>query len=313
MREPDFHSGDADYATESGTEDKTLRDIRFESFLSILQDASKIRDQDISKFSDLVNKAKGPNRSMRQFAKDMGKNPTQLSRALNGQLKGGCPNDLLALIANYADQESGVTLEALMEANGQVPKKSLQAARMQRETEISALYAQTLSSELIRRGYTVTAIGSELFPGPVGRLCFDLTLVTDAVDRGTGRWVFEFKFSGNQELDGRRQIVGTGATRRLLAQIMANFYAGTIPADKVSIVVSHKALFEQLKEQLQGYRIPDLLSIILINTSTRTVTEEFTMQTTDDCPPKEVFFPVQDTLSAEDKGDWDTDDDTDYE
>ena len=282
--------------------------LKLQKYLSVLQMVTKVKDPDHAKFAELVTKAKGSNRSMRQFAKDMGKNPTQLSRAVNGKLKGGCPNDLLALIATHADPESGVTLEDLMKSNGQVPKESLRAIQMRDEMEISHLYVQTLTSELIRRGYTVTAIAPEFFSGPTGRLCFDLALKTNAIERGTGRWVFEFKIYGNPGLDGRMYPVGTGATQRLILQIMANFYAGTMPADKVSIVVNQKAVFDQLKAQLQDYRIPDLLSIILINTSAREVTEEFTLQTTDGCQPKEVFFPVPDKQIVEDTVDWDTDD-----
>ena len=78
---------------------------------------TRIHDVDKERLSNLVLRAKGENRSMRQFAEQIGTTPSTLSRLINMQT-GTASDELIYKIAENADPESGVTLDDLMNAHG---------------------------------------------------------------------------------------------------------------------------------------------------------------------------------------------------
>lgn len=78
----------------------------------------RVKECDDQKLSALVVKAKGINRSLNQFAKDCGVNPSTMSRLINMKNNTTCSEDLIAAIAKNADADSGVSLEDLLEAYG---------------------------------------------------------------------------------------------------------------------------------------------------------------------------------------------------
>ena len=63
--------------------------------------------------------AKG-DRTMQEFARDCGANPSTFTRIMQKANKGASSPELLEAIAENAAAESGVTLNALAEANGYV-------------------------------------------------------------------------------------------------------------------------------------------------------------------------------------------------
>ena len=83
----------------------------------------RIRPPDKEKLAELLVRAKGASRSMRQFALDCGVNPSTLSRIVNMKTSGACTDELLQKVAQNSDTESGITFEILMDANGKVPRR----------------------------------------------------------------------------------------------------------------------------------------------------------------------------------------------
>ena len=70
----------------------------------------------------LVEIAKGPERTMAQFAKDCGKSPATFSRIMHGRNEKRLSEKVLKDIADNAYESDIVNFEALMRANGMVPK-----------------------------------------------------------------------------------------------------------------------------------------------------------------------------------------------
>ena len=91
---------------------------RLMAYMEKLSQYVRIHDPDKDRLSELVIKAKGPKRSMRKFAEDIGVNPSTLSRLVNQKTAGANTDRLIAEIAAHADPESGVTFEQLVEAHG---------------------------------------------------------------------------------------------------------------------------------------------------------------------------------------------------
>lgn len=213
----------------------------------------RVRDVDKEALSDLIIRAKGPRRSMRQFAQELEVNPSTLSRIVNQQFNGASKDELIAKIAACADPESGVTLEMLMEAHG-VEERETNFRETIRKAETRM--RQVVLDELITRGYSVEAAMPEC--RTESGMYYDLVIKTNAVEQGDRRWAFDFKVArGNG-------VPGSGVYSRWIDHAMASFYCGKAEADKVTLVVEYRDLYEQLVRRLEGYCIPDELSVMLI-------------------------------------------------
>lgn len=275
------------------TEDRNNNDkavARMSKYYEELTKYIRVRDPDKETLAELVIRAKGPKRSMRQFATELGVNPSTLSRITNMQTASANKDTLIADIAEHADPESGVTFEMLMRAHG------MEMQQRNRVREAYAMFEQrcrmVIQDELLKRGYSVSSvtIAGETEP-------FDITIKTDAVDRGDGVWAFEFRMmSPDPGVSGIP--TGMGRTRQCMDMIMRKFYTGTANADKVSVVVEHRAIFEQLKQRYSGYRIPDEISFILI--AGNRVVDEYVIPMIGR-EPKDTFFKITETTK---KPDW---------
>ncbi len=261
---------------------KEKMEERMKKYGAQLSKYIRVRDPDKAMLSELVIKAKGPARSMRQFASDLGVNPSTLSRIVNMQTAGANKDTLIADIAEKADPESGVTFEKLMEAHG------MEKQQYNNKIELFSRFEQrcrmVIQDELLKRGYSISAMQEGR-----GKDIYDILIKTDAVSHGEGRWAFDFKmFSSDPRISGIP--VGMGRTRQCVDRIMSKFYTETAEADKVSVVVERRQIFEQLKSMYSNICIPDEISFILI--SGNQVAEEYVI------PMKEreekvTFFPIE--------------------
>lgn len=110
---------------------------------------TRIHDVDKERLSNLVLRAKGENRSMRQFAEQIGTTPSTLSRLINMQT-GTASDELIYKIAENADPESGVTLDDLMNAHG---KSRSQKDLYNQLSLLAKLSIQLIDESLMKLGY----------------------------------------------------------------------------------------------------------------------------------------------------------------
>lgn len=82
----------------------------------------KTHEVDKEKFAGLLLVAKGT-RTMKTFALECGVNPSTFTRITQMTNKGASSQELIEAIATHADPKSGVTLEALADANGYTIEK----------------------------------------------------------------------------------------------------------------------------------------------------------------------------------------------
>lgn len=128
--------------------------------------------------------------------------------------------------------------------------------------------------DLKRRGYTVEDSVAERLSGAGFGLQYDFALQTDALKQGNGKWYFDCKMSRG----GAGVVpVGAGRTMQILTMTMSLFYCEAIDAQRVSIIVDHRAIFEQLKRRCQDITIPDELSIIFVDINGMRVADEYVL------------------------------------
>ena len=223
----------------------------------------------------LVDAARGT-RSIRQFAEVLKVNPSSLSRILSGKVK-EINSQLLAKIAVYADPDSGVTIEKLMEAQGKVKADDIDVLY----TRFESACRRAISDELLQRGYSVSYVKG--LDTDTERVC-DFAIKTDALSSKEDVWLFECKMLSAQS----QYPVGIGRTRIWIDSAMAYYYKGKT-ANRLTLVVDRKDIFENVKETLKGYSLKDEVSVMYVSPVQGKVLGEYIAPLADGRVPVVVF------------------------
>ncbi len=209
----------------------------------------------------LVDAARGT-RSIRQFAEELKVNPSTISRILNGKVK-EINSQLLAKIAVYADPDSGVTIEKLMEAQGQVKADDIDVLY----TRFESACRRTISDELLQRGYSVVYV-KEL-DQDTQNVC-DFAIKTDALAGENNVWLFECKMMTAHS----RIPVGMGRSRIWIDSAMAYYYKGG-RAGRLTLVVDRMDIYESIRDTLASYALIDEISVMCISPQKGAVIREY--------------------------------------
>lgn len=236
---------------------------------------------DFDKFADLVVKAKGTQRTMQQFAAEIGTTPSTLSRIINKKNTGASAESLLRAIAEHADPESGVTLDMLMAANGKADKQ-LSRSEWIRENEQDCIMAIENSLRMMN----VKSISNEVRLGVRGASWF-FDFAADV--EGVGRWCFDIKlwdYPGSSKPG--RMPVGFGNTRQWIMSALSAFYIND-DIKKITLVVQNRVIYEQMAQILSEMRIKDVISVALVNREKGLIVAESCSVTLDGCENAPFF------------------------
>lgn len=103
----------------------------------------KLTDEQCAKRVELIDLARG-NLSIPQFAKKAGIAHSILYKIKSGATREACSYDVLAAIAKNAAEGSGVTLEALLEANGYPPPNTMSLEEAQGLEKIKTVFMENI-------------------------------------------------------------------------------------------------------------------------------------------------------------------------
>lgn len=247
---------------------------RLAKYAELMKDYRKVRGPDLQKLAELVKLARGA-RSVRRFAEELGVSPSTISRLENGKAS-GISNELLVKIAEHADPTSGVSLHSLLLANGMDRPKNLNPLRLLKEFEIVA--SDVVRNELYQAGYSFVNAKETSIPGYNG-YSPDMVMESNSIN---GVWMFDFMWVG-KERDDRHTRWGAARVVEKVFQFMSIFYCGPSEIKKVSIVINSPETFdyvvESLKSRLDGIKIKDLMSVILIDEDKRYIAKEWYLPT----------------------------------
>ena len=250
--------------SELGSLSKILEDI--ESSASLTGVGLKRKS-----LSDLVADAKG-DRSMRGFSESSGVNVSTISRLINGKIT-DVSVETLEKIAADADPASGVTLDQLKASQEIADQGNAQLLASQFDYDCRS----AITNGLLDRGYSVryprTPATSNTF--------YNFEIVTDALGHDNRSWFFECKTMASPA----RQ---TDVTISWIHQAMVYYYCGGT-AGRISLVVDSAAVYEQIKNRLSEYKIPDEISVILISGRTGRVQKEYVTPLIDDRSANVIF------------------------
>lgn len=85
---------------------------------------------------------------------------------------------------------------------------------------------------------------------------------------------------------------GVEKTKIWLNNAMALYYSGE-NAGRISIIVNNRTVFEQIRELMSHYKIPDEISVILVSTEKQKVLDEYVMSLSDGQEAKRVLADYQ--------------------
>jgi len=272
--------------------------------MTSLADYERVGEADRDKLAELLIRAKGAKRSMRQFALDCNVNPSTFSRIVNKKTSRSNTDELLFAIAQSADPDSGVTFRDLMKANGKAVRQM--TGKIDRGTIAADLEQKAkniILNEILRRGYSVSAYDEKIRHNALNYWYrSDWAFKTDGVsaDRAMKLWEFEFIPCFDCSSAGIRQSLVK--MRQKLLMIMGLFYTGDMKPDKFSFVLTNMDQFEILIATLDGTAIKDVFSVILVDTEAGKVQSEYIFPMTDGGEPFKVFTPIEDAPLPEDDG-----------
>lgn len=260
-------------------------EARLGSMVVRVQMAIRAGEVDREKTVDLFNRAMGP-RSKRKFADDLGVNVSSVSRISNGQVNEINPS-LLAKIAFYADPNSDVTLDQLMEAQGLIDSKERAKLSYRYEEECRRI----MVDELLRRGNSVN-YGSQPELDDIQKQMFaDFVIKTNALGAEESRWIVECKMMSQYSM----LPIGSGRSKIWIDSAMAYYYCGG-EAGRISLIVDNRAVFEQMKKKMSELTVPDEISVILISTSQGKILDEYAVPLKDNRKP---VYPITDLQETE--------------
>ena len=217
---------------------------------------------DKEELSRLVLIAKGSNRTMQQFAAEIGVTPSTLSRIVNMKNETPSSYKVIKSIASFAERDSGVTIEMLLKANGTEEKKFDIIKTEQMSVENLNILVKKISENIGEKGSLQKEWKSEPF------YQFDFCIDT----REFGLWAFDYKFGPSINW----LPVGCGKSMLWISKAIAAMNCNK-EIKRVSLVENRKLLYQQMKERLDQIKTERPISIIFISGQTGKILEATSM------------------------------------
>ncbi len=244
--------------------------------MTALANYVRVKQPDKDKLAELVIRSKGSKRSMRQFARECGIDPSTMSRIINKKISRASSDEVIISIAEHADEESGVTIEMLMDAHGKVPRRMSGRLKYNTYSTIENTIKDIISKELLERGYIISTPKTELTHNALNyKYCTDWALLTDA-NSTPGKielWEFEFWPTIIKEEKEVRHV--TMKLRQKFLMVLGLYYTGNMSPKKMSFVLTERKVYDYLLSTLKEIEFTDLFSLILINVDKAIVEEEY--------------------------------------
>lgn len=260
-----------------------------------LREYQQIRTPDMAALANYVNKAKGPERSMAQFAEDTQIGASTLSRIVNGKITKPLSKDVIIRIFECrANQEDEYLLDALARANGllspsyakRVQAEDSFAAKRNAEASRANMMKNSLVAGVVACGLPVDGTINNrivhvnddvplVFPRRRGD--FTIKLRAEGILSSIQEWSF---FLYPQLTDEEiRQRPDRFVIRMYLERITPWFlldawYPEQLRGNKFSFVFLDESLFNAFIEALQPAKLNNEMTVLLMDRYTFEVRKE---------------------------------------
>lgn len=264
----------------------------------------KTHDVDKTKFAMLLIAAKG-GRTMKDFADACGVNPSTFTRISQQANKGASSIDLIQAIADNAAPSSGVTLEALADANGYTVERdrgivAMRIANSNKNNE--SLTKDILVQELLDRGAEVRMGKIRYDFGKTMSLSPDALIMTNAFGGERDIWMVESLFFSGRTMQRNPALPRDGhplspsEVKQRTFQVLSRFVFIAMMRETLfkpslySIVVYDKDIYDVIVEEFNETVVPAEISIILIDALNSTIVEEYLLPSVGSDPLRKGYF-----------------------
>lgn len=253
----------------------------------------KTREPDKDEFARLLKAAMG-DRTMSAFAELCGVSPSTVLRVLNKSNKGASSQAFMEAIACNAAPGSGVTHEAILEANGFTPLRNTFHAETTAAENERAVY-NVLLKELLVRGAELRMGDTRFRVSKNLKVAPDILILTDIFGGGRKLWMMEvlppYKVSMEDPskawaMRARQKTFQTISRFSFLAMQGVDWQ---VPA-QFSIVTSEEPVYRALVDEFSETKVPAKMSLIFVDTECRAVKDEFFLPQADGSGIPESYF-----------------------
>ena len=260
-QESPYQENDNLSGTSTLSHDETLS---HEELVRIVNRSVQQGDIDVEKTKELLKLAKGM-RTIAAFAADMGITTNNLSRIMCGKIIVLRKDTMIKIVENAAPG-SGVTIQALMDAQGYLPWDD---AAIGKEGHFVGKCREAIAKVLKDKGFEATY--QKQGPGrPEVQPLYNIDITSTALSKGGGRWLIECKKLTNFTWGAR----GSEKIQHWLDAAMAYYYRGDI-AGRISVLVDQQDVFDRIKEKLSSFRLRDEISVILMSEKHWKIIDEY--------------------------------------
>lgn len=266
------------------------------------------RTPDLLRLGELVTRAKGPSRTMAQFAEDCGIGASTLSRIANGKITKAVSLENLQAIYDHRDESVELPFETFARADGYVSPKEYTFFSRRGSFEDLRQAEQTaqniITRSLLNRGITLKRIAPvtlfrEDFPRVRPSLGLDLKC-----EIGERRWLFFYALAECTE-DGERSVSPTISSAERLAYnalttrsslfLLDAWYPEKFNDTRSTIVFRDAKIFDAAVELLRRRPIQTAMSVMLLDFEEgRIVKEQWVSQ------GLETYSPLEQAVLPED-------------
>ncbi len=264
----------------------------------------KTHEVDKDRFAELLNAAKGA-RTMKDFSEVCGVNPSTFTRIIQKANKGASSTELLEAIAENAAPHSGVTIEALADANGYTAERDcgIKALRITTMgTNVETLVRNVLVQELLDRNAEVRMGNIRYNFGRTMALSPDALIMTNAFGKKDEVW---FVDSIATTMDAKARSINGTVLKRMAFDRLSRFVfismnkTELLRPSRYSLVFFDKEIFSLVAGEFSETIVPTYISLILIDTLNSTISDEFVLPQTTDAPQESYFMTTPSVVNAE--------------
>jgi len=256
----------------------------------------QLRTPDYAALANSVNRAKGPNRTMAQFAEDTGISASTLSRIVNMNIKKPLSIDMIIKIFEQrANPDDEYLLELLTRANGLVRKEL--AEKMKVKASVSARRNAEINRELMMKNAIIAGVVA--CGMPIGRVLntpmlhpddrhplmpsragdFVLEFQEDSIISGTNQWSF-FLFGmicDDEETERPRssRFYLNWVFEKLNPWFVVDAWEPErLKGMKLSFAFVDSKLFDDFREAVQNAKLHTEMTILLLDQTNYSVLTE---------------------------------------
>ena len=239
---------------------------------------------DKERLAQYLEAAKGPGRTMKQFAEECNVNPSTLSRIANKKMLGGSSEALMLAIFQHADQSSGLSLDALMDANGMVPVGRVRINE-QRFQELAV--TNLITSEMTLRvndavyhhkklrlsktmGYMPDVLCESESFGENGLWALDIVPASHFISRRDGEKADKQLTKRRNNMMNRRRFFD-----RLARYASIGYFHPEEVPQRFSFIVLDRDFFEDIVTEYGEQKFRNDVSLLLVDVNKLKVTDEF--------------------------------------